>query len=209
MTRGELIDFAKWGLNVNDSQLPDDISPARWEQLCQMAYKNVWSKFRTQVSKASLLTYSDFTWTSGTSTFTLPTSPVDLTNAVIYAIMGLSSPTVSPITYFSWPVQFLSRNVLTSPYNLTGPFRIFYIPEAETLANDGAIPQLVPPAHHELIAWEMLRVVKMFLDKEIPEQWNDRYVELEMNWFNEWKTRPLADRAGVIDLNVPILRPLA
>lgn len=209
MNREQIIDFAKWGLNVNASQFDDSITPDRWNQLCQMSYKNCWSKFRTQVAKASILTYTDIAWPSGATTFTLPATPIDLTNAVIYAIMGYdSSTTTSPTCFYPLPVQFLSRNVLSAPVALTTTMRIFYIPDVEYLQT-GQSPLLIPPQHHELIAWDMLRIVKMFADKEIPQQWDNRTQELELNWVKEWSTRPLAVRAGVINLDFPILRPIA
>lgn len=206
MTLTELIDFAKFGLNVNDSQLNDDISAERWVTLIQMAYKNLWTRVRNQVGRANLVKSYDDSWAGGAATYTLPQQ---YQNAVIYDIVytdGFGNP-LSRIQG-----NFETRNVFrltawggVSPSPFT--FRVYYIPEVEVLTVS-ASPALLPPAHHEAIAWEALITVKMFTDKKVPDNWAEHRDGIEMMCIKELSVRPLTFRANIVSLDAPLLRPI-
>lgn len=206
MTLDELIDFASFGLSVNDSQFNDAIAPDRWKQLVQMAYKNVWSRFRTIAPRSALLTYIDKTWTAGSFTYSLP---IDLRNALIYDILYVDS-NGNPFDRVG--AYFESKNVLRlgvgSGLSTDFQMRFYYIPEVELLTG-GSSPLLILPQHHEAVAWEALKVVKMLADKEVPEGWLTNLESLEYQMFNEAKSRPLASRPNVISVDAPMIRPYA
>lgn len=206
MTRTEMVDLLKLFLNVNNSQLDDSISETQWAAFIQRAYSTVWQRIRGQVSRATLLVSQDIQWPAGQPTFTLP---VNLQNAVIYDIWTLDG-SGNPLCQFNG--FFETRNVLRvgsvswalSGYNL----RYYYIPEAETLgAND--VPALIPPQYHETIVWEALRVVKMLFDKEIPGNWQEKQEEIEFTLVKEQSTRPVNQRANIMAMGSPMVRPLS
>lgn len=208
MTRTEIIDFAQFGLSVNDSQLNDSIDPARWIQLVQMAYKNVWIRARNKVARSQLLAAVDSTWPAGSATFTLPTTPVNLQQALIYDILFLDD---SGNPYDRFGGYFETRNVLriypgAVPSAAAFNMRFYIIPEAEVL-DAGTSPLLIKDAHHEVIAWECLKTVKMLADKEVPQKWEEKLEDLEFHLFSELKSRPIVNRPNIISMDAPMARP--
>lgn len=208
MTRDELIDACKFDMNVNDSQLADDISDTSWVRLVNNAYQEVWNRLSLELApKGSVVQYVDKTWTAGAFTYTLPT---ELKNAIIYELWYLDS---NSQPYARMDAVFQSRNLLSlnylqsfSPGGFT--FRIYFIPDAEKLAADSSEPQLIPPRHHQIIEWQTLITVKMLADKEVPQMWLAKYENLELSLMKEFTSRPLANRPNVRSLWSPIERPL-
>lgn len=205
MTLQQLIDFAKLSLNVNASQLNDDLTLTQWQAFMQAAYEDCWVRFRNQVSRDYFLASTDLQWTAGAATYTLPTQ---LQNAVIYDIVYLDT---MGNPYSRWQGTFETRNVLrlaqfgaVTPSAF--PFRVYYIPEPETLTLSST-PALIPPIHHKVIAWEALITVKELLDKEVPQSWMDHRDSIEMMLVKECSKRPVAARANIVSLDTPILRP--
>jgi hypothetical protein len=206
MTRDEIISFAKFIMNVNDSQLSDDITDERWIELVQMAYVDVWARFKQTVSRASLLEYTDLTWPAGSNTLALPNS---LKDAVIYDIVYVDS---NGVPYSRFQGYFEKRNLLR--LDLTGQsaaqsfiLRFYFIPEVENLDNPTSTPVLIAPNHQKVIAWEAARVVKALSDKEVPESWNDKIDEIEQRMIIDWKSRPIAQRPNIISSESPFMRP--
>jgi hypothetical protein len=208
MTREDIINFCKFAMNVNSSQANDDISDANWITLVQNAYKTMWNRIALELApKGAVVQQFDTTWPSGDFTFTLPTS---LENAIIYECWYLDS---NGQPYSRMDAAFDIRNVMRLNYYPSFspggfPFRIYYIPDAEKLAVDNQVPALLPARHHEVIAWEALRTVKMLTDKEIPESWQAKFEDLELSLMKEFQSRPLANRPNVRSLWSPIARPL-
>ena len=208
MTRAELIAFCKFAMNVNSSQDNDDISDANWINLVNNAYRTVWNRISLELApKGAVVQYSDQTWPGNSFTFTLPNN---LKNAIIYELWYLDS---NSQPYSRVDATFEYRNVLTLAYNQSfAPggfnFRIYFIPDAEPLENDTSVPELLPARHHEVIAWEALRVVKMLTDKDIPQMWQAKFEDLELSLMKEFQSRPLANRPNVRSLWSPIARPL-
>lgn len=206
MTRDELVAYCKLALNVNSSQLSDDITDAQWIQFVQMAYKNVYTRMRNQVSRDQLLQAYDATWTAGSATYTLP---IALQSALIYDIVYTDSSN-NPLSRING--SFETRNVFrlqsfgaVSPGPMT--FRIYYIANTETLAAGSQSPSLFPEPHHEVIAWEALITIKMLMDKEVPGAWMQKRDDMEYFLVKELSVRPLAFRANVASLDSPMLRP--
>lgn len=208
MTRAEIIDFCKFAQNVNDSQADDSISDAHWIQLVNNAYKTIWNRVALELApKGAVVQEFDTDWPAGDFTFTLPDS---LKNAIIYECWYLDS---NNQPYNRIDAIFDKRNVMRLNYYPSFspggfPFRIYYIPDAEKLEVDEQSPALLPARHHEVIAWEALRVVKMLTDKEIPEMWQAKFEDLELSLMKEFQSRPLANRPNVRSLWSPIARPL-
>jgi len=207
MTLGEIRAQVKLYLNVNNSQLNDDLSDANYNTFIQNAYKNIWIRLRGTASKSVLLASQDLPWASGAQTVILPTN---LQNALIYDLWYLDSGS-NP--YARLNAFFETRNVLRitlSGITISGfNFRVYFIPEAETLTSDSSTPALIPPSHHEVIVWETLKIIKMLYDKEIPDSWMRRMDDIEFTLNKELMTRPVSQRANIVSLDQPIARPLA
>ncbi len=203
-TLKELRDNCKADLNVNASQIADDISEATWNRLINQAYNKVWKELRTQVSREAVVQSVDIQWPSGALTMDLP---LNLQNATLHQIFEVTSQGV-PLRDF--PGFFETRNVLriygAYPYNAT--LRVYFIPEAEPLAVDSDSPTLIPPQHHDFIEWETLILVKQLQDKEVPAMWSKRYDELKFSLFNEFKSRPFNPRPAIRLPGAPMARPL-
>lgn len=207
MTREELVDFCKFGLNFNASQDNDDITEAQWIMLVNNAYRAIWNRVAGgHAPKGSVVQYVDKTWTAGAYTYTLPT---ELKNAVIYELWYLDD---NDQPYSQVNAYFQSRNLLALPLQGSSSvgfdFRIYFIPDAEKLETDNSEPQLLPPRHHELIGWEALRTAKSLADKEVPGTWQEKIDDLELSLAKEFQSRPLANRPNVRSLWSPIARPL-
>lgn len=205
MTRDELVAYCKLALNVNNSQLNDDISSDQWSQFIQMAYKNVWTRARNQLGRDSLLKVFHAQWTPGSATYTLP---LWLQPMLIYDIVYTDGNN-NPLSRIAG--SFETRNVFrllqfgaVSPSPFT--FNIYYIANVETL-NSSSSPVLFPEPHHEVIAWEAIITVKMLYDKEVPQAWTQKRDDLEYFMVKELGNRPLASRPNVSSLDVPMLRP--
>lgn len=203
-TLGEIRANCKVDMNVNDSQLNDNISEATWNRLINQAYNKAWKELRTQVAREATVQSHDFAWDAGQLTMDLP---LVLRNATLHQIVQVNASGI-PIQEF--PGFFETRNKLRLnsllPYSAT--LRAYFIPEAETLTNDSDTPQLIPPQHHDFIEWETLLLVKQLQDKEIPEAWQKRYDALKFSLFNEFKSRPFNPRPGIRLPGAPMLRPL-
>lgn len=208
MTRDEIIDFCKFAMNVNASQSDDSVSDANWVTLVNNSYRAIWNRISLELApKGSVVQTFDTSWPAGDFTYTLPTQ---LQNALIYECWYLDS---NNEPYNRIDATFEKRNVMRLNYYPSFspggfPFRIYFIPEAEKLAVGTDVPQLIPPRHHEVIAWEALRTVKMLTDKEIPEMWQAKFEDLELSLAKEFQSRPLANRPNVRSLWSPIARPL-
>lgn len=207
MTLGQMRALCKLYLNVNASQLNDDITDAQWNAFIQQAYNDVWMRVRTQVSRATLLSSTDLTWPAGQQTMTLPTN---LQNALIYDIWRIDG-NGNPLCQFQ--AFFETRNVLRNPtifFNAAGwQIRLYFVPEIEQLTNDEAIPNLIPPQYHSVLVWETLLVVKALYDKEIPASWEKKRDEVDFSLIKEQSTRPVAQRSNIMLAQSPMARPLA
>lgn len=207
MNLGQIRARCKLYLNVNASQLNDDISDANWNDFINQAYSDVWMRVRTQVSRATLLISQDIQWPPGAQTLTLPTN---LQNAVVYDIWQLDGAG-NPLVQFGG--FFETRNVLRMPsisWSTAGyTMRIYFIPEVEVLAIDDQSPLLIPPQYHNVITWEALMVAKALYDKAIPDSWEAKRNEIELSLVKEQSTRPVAFRANIGLATSPMVRPLA
>lgn len=206
MTRDEIESFAKFILNYNDSQLEDSISATRWPELVNMAYQDVWNRFKQTVSRASLLSSTDLTWPAGATTLELP---VSLHNTVIYDLVYVDQ---TGLPYGRFAGYFEKRNLLrldlfgsANPQSFT--LRVYFVPDAEELTVGTSSPVLIPPAHHKVIAWELARVIKAIADKEVPPSWDDKIAEIEQRMMIDWKSRPVAQRPNIISEDAPFMRP--
>jgi len=207
MNRGQIREKAKFYMNFNASQVNDDISDANWNTLVNDAYRQVWTRVRSQISRAGLLTSVDVPWPAGQQTYTLPAYLQDAAIYDLWQLDGNSNP-VAPVGCF-----FETRNVLRLPLYPLGnqgfTMRIYFIPEVDQLANDSDSPTLIPPVHHDVIVWECLKIAKIIADKEIPESWTERLEDIEFSLVKELGTRPIANRSNIIYAQGPRSRPLA
>lgn len=206
MTRDELVAYCKLALNVNNSQLNDDISDDQWIMFIQMAYKNVWTRARNQLSRDALLNVYHAQWTPGSATYTLP---LWLQPMLVYDFL-YTDGNFNPLSRIAG--SFETRNVFrllqfgaVSPSPFT--FNIYYISNVETLTGGASSPYLFPEPHHEVIAWEAIITVKMLYDKSVPSEWSQKRDDLEYFMIKELGNRPLAYRPNIASLDVPMLRP--
>lgn len=208
MTRDQLIDRCKFMMAVNDSQANDDISDESWIRIVDDAYRTIWNRLSLEMApKGAVVQYTDVAWTANSFTYTLPNT---LKNAIIYELWYVDS---NSQPYGQVDATFNSRNVLTmSSFPGAAPasfnFRIYFIPNAEELAEATSEPLLIPARHHELLAWEALRTIKMLADKEVPQAWITKYEDLELTLMKEFQSRPLANRPNVRSTWSPFARPL-
>lgn len=207
MNLGQLRAKVQTYMNVNSSQLPDDLTTANWNSFINDGYKNLWLRVRAQVSRSNLLASIDLTWPAGSQTFTLP---ANLQDAAIYDMWQVDS-SGNPLIQFCG--FFETRNVLRLPMWPQGfqgfTLRVYYIPETEDMANDSDSPSLIPASHQEVIVWEALKIVKILLDKAIPDSWVRRCDDVEFVLVKELATRPISSRSNIKLATNQMNRPLA
>lgn len=197
MLVGDMIAEMKFMLNVNDSQMNDNVSPSNYLLLLTQAYQSLWSDIRMEVSEANLLAKYDIQWNPASQTMELP---VPLQDKLVWDVWTLGPPNNTPLCPAN--ITFETRNVLRM--NFLGPvisanlgLRIYYVPDAEQFTDVKQTPLLIPSAHHRVIVWQALIDLKMFLDKQIPDSWNDRLDKLKGTLLQELRTRPVAHRANI------------
>ena len=196
MNRREIRDYAGFILGFNDEQTEGDFTTARLNKAINWAYENRWNETKQQVARASLVEYTDVEWASGEPTFELPE---DLRGKALYKFVQVSSDVELQLS-----IRFQTRNVLM--WDESGPtgditLRVYYIATAEKLETDEQVPLLIPPAHHQLIAWDAAILLKTIADQEVPAKWTTMQENLSMSLVKDLDSRPLADYARIAPLS--------
>lgn len=196
MNRREIRDYAGFILGFNDQQTENDFTTARLNKAINWAYEQRWNETKQQVGRASLVEYVDETWASGAATFTLPAY---LQGKALYKFVQVSNDVEVELA-----ISFQTRNVLR--WDESGPtgaitLRCYYISATEKLETDEQVPLLIPPAHHQLIAWDAAILLKKIADQQVPSSWLETQDSLAMSLVKDMSSRPLADFARISPLH--------
>lgn len=197
MNRGELIELGKFMMNVNDAQLNSQISLDSWNRSVQLSYNRLWNRIRNEIAKPNSTAYYDFSWPNATPIITIPNQLQGRTLLGFYLrnndlTTGRRINVQCPSKFtLMWPD---SGGPVAAPTQMRG----YCYADAEILLSDDSSPQLLLPAHHEVIAYETVIYLKTLQDKTVPSEWVSTRDDLEFYAQKELMTRPLYNVAAIL-----------
>jgi hypothetical protein len=206
MTRGEIETFTKFIMLPNSRQATNSVfTPTDITNAVQRAYEREWNEFCIIATRSQVVVSHQFTWPSGQISMPMPRL---LQGRIIHSFFditdnpqGIGLRTV----FYIEDLTKLMRWPSTVGTPGTGPFRdtllrAFFLPHAEALESADQTPVLIPPNHHQMLAWsaavELVRIADG--DGAVNGEWKDTLTALQTTYWQQCKVAVLADRARIL-----------
>lgn len=208
----ELQDEVSELLNFNSTQTDQDFTTAQIKRAINRAYRREYNKARHEGSRRYFQAVTEFTWSADQVTLTLPsnirraqlislediTDNASGTRIVVYD--GGDPPTGTPAWVeqnFREDIRWKDRNTLQWGNNGPGSARTLraaFFPEPESLSEDQDSPDLVGPAHHELIFYSAAIDLRTRADEAAPNEWMREVMSLRVDFHKDVsRGRPTLD----------------
>lgn len=201
MDRAALRTDLRFRLNVTEGEADQDFSEARLNAALQYAYNQEVEKGKQHGFAAWFKKTATFTWPAGQLQVTLPDSVVRSNVIAFYDITSSEPGTLFVVQQererggSAWWYEHDKLNWAGNTAPTTAKtLRVFYLANAETLANDAQSPQLIPPQFHQLVVIAAAVHLREVADESAPLSW----LKTLEDWrFDFWKSiskgRPFAD----------------
>lgn len=177
-------------LNFNSSQADQDFTTAQIKKAINRAYAREYRKGRQEGLKQWFMGITQVTWGSSDTTLTLPGN---IRRSQITQMMDITASDPGRIMVFAsrgslGGVFWKDRNTLQ--WGESGPgedktIRIEYMPEPEEMSSDADEPELVGPAHHELIFYSAAIDLRTRADEAAPQMWLYELESLRTDFYKD------------------------
>ena len=177
-------------LNFNSSQTDQDFTTSQIKKAINRAYAREYRKARQEGVRQWFAATVQLTWTSGSTTFTLPDSVKR--NQIIHVIDVTNNDPGYTLVFddrgFLGDLHWKDRNTLQ--WGTDGPsedktLRIEYMAEPEEMSADADEPKLVSRDHHELIAYSAAIDLRTRADEVAPQSWLFERQELRIDFYKD------------------------
>jgi len=177
-------------LNFNSTQADQDFSTSQIKKAINRSYGREYRKARQEGVKSWFIGYSEISWPSSSTTISLGKN---IRRTQITKIMDITQDDPGHILVFDaggmiGDVFWKDRNTLQWGENGPGEdktLRIQYFPEAEEMSADEDEPELLGPAHHELIFYSAAIDLRTRADEIAPQAWLMELENLRLDLYKD------------------------
>lgn len=197
----ELLSLTKFILNFNDGQADQDFSDIRLKQLLNLVYLDEVNKAKQEGLKRHFRAFKEETWAASAVTYTLPPT---IAQAELISVVDVTDNSIGyPISFSEeGSIGLFWKDHNTLQWGLTGPssartLRFYYYAQPAELVAEDDVPELIPDAFHQLLAWAAAVYARTIADEAAPNMWSHKLEELR---FDYWKYisrgRPISADGG-------------
>lgn len=170
-------------LNFTPDATDQDFTSLQVKKAINQAYADEVVKAKQCGSRVHFTKFDQITWPASQRVLTFPQ---DLQQKDLISFTDVTNDDPG----HSLPGSVFWKDNKTLQWGTSGPasartIRVYYYAAAETLVNDGDIPELIQPEHHELLMWSAAIRLRLRSDEGAPGPWTQHHRELQLDY---WKS---------------------
>lgn len=191
-----LEDRLKRRLDNNPDQADSSYSSANMRSALNEAYTEEVNKAKMEGSRKWFIQKYEFTWAASTPTYSIDGTPMEYMDAFIFQDVTDNTNLPRDITLLWNDRKTLYWGSSSGPSSAK-TIRVLYLANAEELTSDTSEPDLIAPAHRDLLPLAAAILLAEESDLSVPASWERRLMEKRLMWWKTLQARPRNDVAEI------------